>query len=103
MESMMFPHEKREALTHGRSPGNGTTEIPLSREPLATEGEATPGPDDYNPYDEQETEDAFAEIAKQRSPTAGDDDPYAYDDVDDVVGDLELPTLADPPTLSFDF
>lgn len=28
------------------SPGLGTTEAPLSREPLATEGEATPGPDD---------------------------------------------------------
>lgn len=36
------------------SPGDGVTDAALSREPLATEGEATPGPDDENPYDELE-------------------------------------------------
>lgn len=35
--------------THA-SPGDGVTEPGLSREPLATEGEATPGPDDENPF-----------------------------------------------------
>lgn len=36
------------------SPGDGVTDAALSREPLATEGEATPGPDDENPFDELE-------------------------------------------------
>lgn len=36
------------------SPGDGITPALLSREPLATEGEATPGPDDWNPYAEME-------------------------------------------------
>lgn len=34
------------------SPGLGTTPTVLSREPLATEGEATQGPDDEIDYDE---------------------------------------------------
>lgn len=41
---------------HVGSPGLGITEPMLSVEPLATEGEATPGPDDYNPLDEAEAE-----------------------------------------------
>jgi hypothetical protein len=91
----MYPHEKREALTHGRSPGNGTTPIPLSREPLATEGEATPGPDDYNPYDEAEFQ-RFKDAQSKRDPTA-DPDPFVFDDIGDGIGDVELPSLGDGP------
>lgn len=36
------------------SPGNGITPVLLSRDPLATEGEATPGPDDQNPHQKRE-------------------------------------------------
>lgn len=32
----------------------GVTDPRMSREPLATEGEVTPGPDDYVPYDDPE-------------------------------------------------
>lgn len=35
------------------SPGNGMTVAQLSKDPLATEGEATPGPDEYNPFDDE--------------------------------------------------
>ncbi len=97
---MMFPHEDQRAAEFGRSPGNGITPAPLSRDPLATEGEATPGPDDHNPYEERENE---FEIAKQRSPTEGDD-PFTFDDVDDAVGELELPSLeSEPDTSLFDW
>lgn len=41
------------------SPGDGVTDAALSREPLATEGEATPGPDDENPFDELEEQQAL--------------------------------------------
>lgn len=51
----------------GRSPGNGVTMPNLSVEPLATEGEATAGPDDYNPYDEEETVRELAAIAEMRA------------------------------------
>lgn len=37
---------------HGTVPGDGITLPSLSGEPLATEGEATPGPDDYNPFED---------------------------------------------------
>lgn len=47
-----FPHEKRERRTHGGSPGNGMTPMDISSHPLATEGEATPGPDDVTPFDD---------------------------------------------------
>lgn len=42
------------------SPGLGTTPTVLSREPLATEGEATKGPDDVVDYDDIDTA-AFGE------------------------------------------
>jgi hypothetical protein len=45
------------------SPGNGMTVMRLSKHPLATEGEATPGADDYNPYEDPDGPDP---------PTAGD-------------------------------
>lgn len=87
---MMFPHEKREARTHGRCPGNGITCIPLSREPLATEGEATPGPDDYNPHLEREAHAGLEQSTIAEDPTAGAD-PFVFDDVGELVLDLELP------------
>jgi len=34
----------------------GMTEPNLTRDPLGTEGEMTPGPDDRNPYDEGDTD-----------------------------------------------
>lgn len=37
------------------SPGDGVTPALLSREPLATEAEATPGSDDVNPFAEMES------------------------------------------------
>lgn len=84
----MFDHSKRESLTHGNSPGNGITPIPLSRDPLATEGEATPGPDDWNPYDEAEDRRALREMGRELEddPTSGDD-PYSFDDVGDGLMD----------------
>lgn len=90
---MEFPHEKREPQEFGRSPGNGITPMPLSRDPLATEGEATPGPDDFNPYEEHDRRYGLEgdEIAEQRDPTAGND-PYTFDDVEpefDFGFDLE--------------
>lgn len=78
------------------------TEIPLSRDPLATEGEATPGPDDYNPYDERERQMAEQSFGKARDPTEGDD-PFVFDDVDDEIGEVELPSLNSSPSLPFDF
>lgn len=39
-----------------QSPGMGMTVMQLSREPLATEGEATAGPDDYNPFEDPSVE-----------------------------------------------
>lgn len=93
---MEFPHYKREALTHGQSPGNGITPAPISREPLATEGEATPGPDDYNPYEERAQEDSERAMRENESPTAGND-PFVFDDVGDAIDDVQLPTLGDGP------
>lgn len=112
----MFPHSKAEPEEYGNSPGNGITPVPLSRDPLATEGEATPGPDDWNPYDEMEEERArerfnqqqredqemqmeFPEMpamlqGKSESPTDGDD-PFAFDDVGIGIRELQLPGLSD--------
>lgn len=93
---MEFPHYKREALTHGQSPGNGITPAPISREPLATEGEATPGPDDYNPYEERAREDAEQAMVADEDPTDGDD-PFVFDDVGGAIGDFEFPSIGDGP------
>lgn len=99
---MGFPHEKREATEFGRSPGNGTTAAPLSMEPLATEGEATPGPDDVNPYEAKELEIERNSKTTAEDPTAGDD-PYVFDDVGEAVDEVQLPTLHDAPEPSFQF
>lgn len=92
----MFEHVKLERASHGGSPGNGMTPARLSRGPLATEGEATPGPDDYNPYEDHRN-------TLSEDPTAGKDDPYVFDDVEPVIADLSLPGLddTDGPQLPF--
>jgi hypothetical protein len=106
----MFPHHKAESETHGGSPGNGMTPMPMSRNPIATEGEATPGPDDVNPYDELEYERFKERMKTERrrdrrespkmrlmgggqggmdpNPTNGDD-PYFFDDVADDLEEVE--------------
>ena len=62
----------------------GITPAKLTRDPLGTEGEMTPGPDDYNPYeDHTETYD----------PTEGRD-PFVFDDIE--------PRLPDLPSHRFD-
>lgn len=77
----MFPHGKFEPDEYGHSPGNGMTSIPLSRDPIATEGEATPGPDDFNPYDEYEFRRARQrQKTMKEDPTEGDD-PFLFDDI----------------------
>lgn len=65
------------------SPGLGTTEALLSRDPLATEGEATPGPDDEVPDDLADAE-------------MGGPDPIINVNPG-VPNEVELPT-ADIPT-----
>ena len=46
-------------------PSDGITSVKLSRMPLATEGEATPGPDDWNPYDELEDRRELREFERE--------------------------------------
>lgn len=96
MHGVGFPHEMPHATEYGRSPGNGVTPAVLSREPLATEGEATPGPDHINPYDD------FRQGPRTLAadPTAGDD-PYVFDDVGAEVGRFDLPGLDRDPMLPF--
>lgn len=94
----MFPHAKTEPEEYGHSPGNGMTSIPLSRDPIATEGEATPGPDDFNPYDAYELERVKqSQKTMKEDPTEGDD-PYLFDDIGagrDVF-EFDLPELGEP-------
>ena len=52
----MFRHSKLEPDEYGHSPGNGMTEMRLSDDLLATEGEATPGPDHVNPYEQEDAD-----------------------------------------------
>jgi hypothetical protein len=85
---MDFPHQKRESQEYGCSPGNGITPMPLSAAPLATEGEATPGPDDYNPY-----EDVGRGATAEEAPTERAD-PYSFDDIGaGLAADLEAASL----------
>lgn len=44
----------------------GMTEPLMSKEPIGTEGELTPGPDDVNPYDNPELYEGFE--ADRREP-----------------------------------
>lgn len=96
----MFPHEKAETAEHGRSPGNGITPVPISREPLATEGEATSGPDDYNPYEDGES----GESTRLKEEPADGNDPYTLDDVGAGIDTESFPGFGaddDGPVLDF--
>jgi hypothetical protein len=95
---MEFPHGKREPDEYGHSPGSGITPMALSRDPLATEGEATPGPDDFNPFEEYETpRPQSSDKTTKEDPTAGDD-PFVFDDIaDGAVSEPDLPELAPGP------
>ena len=74
----MFPHAKFEPEEYGHSPGNGITPCPLSADPLATEGEATPGPDDINPYDEWENERLERRARGVKRDAKGDREPELF-------------------------
>lgn len=93
---MGYKHSKDESLTHGKSPGNGTTPMNLSKAPLATEGEATPGPDDYNPYEERDAERARVAQTQPPQPTKGED-PFTFDDIGGIVDEIGLPAPGDGP------
>lgn len=80
----MWPHAMTHSQTHGNSPGNGITPKRITREPLATEGEATPGPDDYNPYEDYDPR-ATVESRSKRDPTR-DPDPFVFDDIGMSLG-----------------
>ena len=95
----------------------GITVPNFSEEPMATEGEMTPGPPEENPFEnarelrervnmEQrrraKEEDTLMDTVPNpqdpdlppallnESPTSGDD-PYVFDDVEDEVDNLRLP------------
>ncbi|MGK7294863.1 MAG: hypothetical protein ACNS61_03420 [Candidatus Wenzhouxiangella sp. M2_3B_020] len=98
---MDFPHSKRESKTHGYSPGNGITPTLMSRAPLASEGEATPGPDDWNPYDEREEREFREQFESRESPTEGDD-PFAFDDIGGEIMAADAPGIGGEPTFNMD-
>jgi hypothetical protein len=56
----------------------GLTPQTLTKDPLGTEAEMTPGPDDYNPYEDH---------AQRRDPTSGHD-PFIFDDIQPRLPDL---------------
>jgi hypothetical protein len=62
----------------------GITPQKLTEDPLGTEGEMTPGPDDYNPYEDH---------TERHDPTEGHD-PFIFDDIE--------PRLPDPPSHRLD-
>lgn len=74
-------------------PTPGITRPKLSLDPLATEGEATPGPDDVNPFDEIAAErqiEDFDPMNPMGQPPAMDDDlPF-------VAGGAEKPDREQP-------
>lgn len=80
---------------HFGMPTPGTTGHNLSCEPLATEGEATPGPDDQNPYDEHTDRIEQRGFTLKEDPTE-DPDPFVFDDVEEVVMDFEFPAFDAP-------
>lgn len=59
-----MPHDPAD-YSFTNSPGDGITPVKMSPEPLATEGEATPGPDDWNPYEEMEARQEI-ELVRER-------------------------------------
>jgi len=96
----------------------GITEKRFTADPLGTEGELSPGPDDKNPFrsaEEREIVEAYRAKAKEQekgdgdlyetsgvvlpfasntneSPTAGND-PFVFDDVGEEVDKVSLPFL----------
>jgi hypothetical protein len=62
----------------------GITEANLTSDPLGTEGEMTPGPDDYNPYEDG------ADV-----PEVGDSGPEmpGFDGPNAGTGGVDLPSL----------
>jgi hypothetical protein len=107
----------------------GITEPNFSRDPLATEGEATPGPDTENPYENAQEYRERLELEQQKramqddavidtvpnpqdpdlppallndDPTSGDD-PYLFDDVEKEVDNLGLPGMGKQPDLGIRF
>jgi hypothetical protein len=82
-------------------PTPGITEPKLTADPLGTEGELTPGPDDYNPFDDPdaspvETPDRAPPAVEPGLPTRGED-PFVFDDVGGEIDDLQVPFLENGP------
>jgi hypothetical protein len=94
----------------------GLTYPNITKEPLGTEGELTPGPDDLNPFEDPEAAERIQALQQKRErqrankgelvktvpnfevvavadPTEGDD-PYLFDDVGQEVSDVGLPGVA---------
>lgn len=95
-----------------RSPADaGIAELKLSRDPLGTEGEMTPGPDSYDPYREIEEREALLDFSesveksreqtrKQRemNPLFNDSDPFDMGSPDlDLDLGLDLGGALDGP------
>jgi len=91
---MDYPHAKREAREYGYSPGNGISPMKLSMEPLASEEEVDANMPDRRGSGPSAPEPSldFLRLETKRDPTAGDDDPYAFDDVGDGLA-ATLPTF----------
>lgn len=79
------------------SPGDGITPALLSKEPLATEGEATPGPDDENPYaaleDKRQREGFAQEMATFDEPQATMPDFDEPESTPLLFKDFDFPNL----------
>ena len=78
-------------------PNDGITSVKLSRAPLATEGEATPGPDDWNPYDELQDRRELREFERELNRgrrrdrrKARQPDRQERDVLDDLLRDTSL-------------
>jgi len=103
----------------------GVTIPNFSEEPMATEGEMTPGPPEENPYEQQRELRERVNLERQKrahdkdrlmdtvpnpenpdlppalindSPTQGTD-PYVFDDVEDEVDSLGLPGIDNQPRI----
>ena len=96
----------------------GITEKRFTQDPLGTEGELSPGPDDANPFrsaEEREIVEAYRAKAKEQEKADGDlyetsgvvlpfasntnenptegNDPFVFDDVGATTDDVSLPFL----------
>jgi len=87
----------------------GITEKRFTIDPLGTEGELTPGPDEINPYnslaEKEEIEDYKTRLREDKSETpelvkvpfdAPTEDDFIFDDMGHL-GDVQLPMLSDGP------